>query len=116
MEFENVLAHLDVGDFDGALSWYEKFFGRKADRRPMDGTAEWQLSAGGGIQIYGDSGAAATVVLGVEDVDNTLVEINGRGISVAVDETLSGKFRLAFVKDPAGNTIVLSSQPPATKG
>ena len=65
MEFDNVLAHLDVGDFDGALSWYEKFFGRKADRRPMDGTAEWQLSAGGGIQIYRDAGAAATVVLGV---------------------------------------------------
>ena len=114
MKYENVLAHLDVNDFEGALSWYEKLFGRPADGQPMEGTAEWQLSAGGGIQIYRNAGSAATVVLGVADVDDAVDEIVGRGISATVDEKLSGKFRLAFVNDPAGNTIVLSSRPPAT--
>ena len=115
MKFENVLAHFDVDDFDEALSWYEQFFGRPADQRPMDGTAEWQLSSGGGIQIFRSAGSPATVVLGVADVDNIVSEIVGRGIEAAVDEKLSGKFRLAFVKDPADNTIVLSSRPPATR-
>jgi len=115
MKFENVLAHLDVDDFDGALSWYERFFGRPADERPMDGTAEWQLSPGGGIQIFRSVGSPTTVVLGVADVDTIVEEIFGRGIVAAIDEKLSGKFRLAFVKNPADNTIVLSSRPPATR-
>ena len=115
MKYENVLAHVDVNDFEGALSWYENLFGRPADRRPMDGTAEWQLSAGGGIQIYHTAGSPATVIVGVADVDDAIEEIAQRGIAATVDENLSGKFRLAVIKDPSGNTIVLSSAPSATE-
>jgi len=110
MKIENVLAHVDVSDFDRALSWYEKLFGRAADRNPMTGTAEWQLTENGGLQIYQQSGVPATVVLGVLEVDAAVEEITGRGIAASVDESLSGQFRIANLVDPDGNTIVLSSK------
>ena len=54
-------------------------------------------------------GAGATsVVLGVDDVDAVVADLASRGLSLEAATVPSGRFRLASVFDPAGNTIVLS--------
>jgi hypothetical protein len=36
-----VLAVIPVAKFESACGWFESFFGRPADQRPMDTLAEW---------------------------------------------------------------------------
>lgn len=112
MSIINVLSTLQVDDFDAALTWYESLFGRAPDRRPMDGLAEWQLTAGGGVQVYRNAAAAGatTVVIGVEDIDAHIADLAARGISAEASDVPSGRFRLATVQDPAGNAITFSQQ------
>ena len=109
MQVTNVLAVLMVDDFEVAALWYERFFGRGPDRRPMASCAEWQLAEGGGVQVFGagESPGGSTVVLGVDDVDARAGELGERGIHVDVFTTPDGQFRLAAVSDPAGNTVML---------
>ena len=107
MQFTNVLAVLMVDDFDSSAAWYERFFGRGPDRRPMDSCAEWQLADGGAVQVFGGPVAGgSTVVLGVDDVDARAAELAARGIDPEVSTTAGG-FRLATTTDPAGNTVML---------
>jgi glyoxylase I family protein len=110
MSIVNVLTTLQVDDFDSAVGWYEKLFGRAPDRRPMDGLAEWQLTACGGVQVYLNAAAAGatTVVIGVENLDAHVADLGGRGIGAEAFDVPSGKFRLATVQDPAGNTVTFS--------
>jgi predicted enzyme related to lactoylglutathione lyase len=110
MAFTDVLTVLMVADFGSAAPWYERLFGRPPDRRPMANCAEWQVTAGGSVQVYQDPGHAGgtTVVVGVDDVDAHVRECAERGLAFTVADTPSGQFRLATVEDPAGNTVMLS--------
>jgi catechol 2,3-dioxygenase-like lactoylglutathione lyase family enzyme len=42
-----VFAGLPVADFDAAIEFYERFFGRPADLVPKDGDSAWQLAEAG---------------------------------------------------------------------
>jgi predicted enzyme related to lactoylglutathione lyase len=110
MSYVNVLPSLQVSDLETTVEWYERLFGRAPDRRPMDGCVEWQLAATGGLQIFRnpDSAAAATVIIGLDDLDAEVVELRRRGITAEPYDVPSGRFRLAQLQDPSGNTIVLS--------
>ena len=109
MQFTNVLAVLMVDDFETAAAWYERFFDRGPDRRPMDSCAEWQLADGGAVQVFGKgpTSGGSTVVLGVDDVDARAAELAARAIDAEVSTTPGGAFRLATTTDPAGNTVML---------
>lgn len=110
MTIVNVLASLKVADFDAAVTWYETLFGRAPDRRPMDDLAEWQLAPSGGVQVFRNrAGAGATtVVIGVDEVDATVAELVERGLSLEASDVPSGRFRLATIQDPAGNTVTFA--------
>lgn len=116
MEFTAVLAVLMVDEFPAAAEWYERFFGRAPDRRPMDSCAEWQVTGGGAVQVLGTATATGrgTVVLGVEDVDAHAAELALRSIDTEVFTTPDGAFRLATTSDPAGNTVVLARPLPGS--
>ena len=47
MTINNALASVAVKDISTATQWWEKFFDRQADSRPMPGLAEWHCSADG---------------------------------------------------------------------
>jgi predicted enzyme related to lactoylglutathione lyase len=112
MSFVNVVPSLQVSAFETTVAWYERLFGRVPDRRPMDGCVEWQLTTNGGLQIFRnpDHAAAATCIIGLEDLDAFAAELDGRGISAEPFDVPSGQFRLAQLEDPSGNTIVLSQE------
>lgn len=115
MAITNVLAELAVADFDAALAWYGRFFGRPPDRRPMDGLAEWQPTESGAVQLFQDPTHAGhgLLTLAVDDLQRHLADLGGRGITageVARGDTSS----FASVTDPEGNTITLAEAAGAT--
>ncbi len=107
MTILNVMPELMVADFDAGVAWYQTFFGRAPDRRPMDGLVEWQLAGGGGVQVFhsADSAGTSNIAIAVDDVDAQVAGLVDRGITTEVFEAPSGQFRLATIQDPAGNTI-----------
>lgn len=109
MSITSVMANVTVADFDGGLNWYQRFFGRPADRRPMGGLAEWQLTETGVVQLVQDPdrGGSALLTLGVEDLDGDIAELAERGL--AVGEVTEGVIaRVAAISDPEGNTITFA--------
>ncbi len=109
MSSERVLAGMPVADHDGATAWYARFFDRPADLAPMPGLAEWHLSPAGGVQVFydADHAGAATMTLGVADIDGYLAALAERGISVG--EATNGVIsRFASITDPEGNTIMVA--------
>jgi glyoxylase I family protein len=112
MSYVNVTPSLQVAAFEPTVRWYERLFGRPPDRNPMDGCVEWQLAETGGLQIFRnpDGAAAATVIIGLDDLDADVAEIQRRGITAEPYDVPSGQFRLAQLQDPSGNTVVLSQE------
>jgi predicted enzyme related to lactoylglutathione lyase len=110
MSYVNVLASLQVAQFDATVAWYERLFGRSPDNRPMEGCVEWQLAESGGVQIYNnpDRAAPATIIIGLDDLQAEQERLRERGITINPYDVPSGEFRLAQLTDPSGNTVVLS--------
>lgn len=109
MSFSNVFAVVTVTDWEAALVWYERFFGRPADRTPMNGLAEWQLTADGGFQVVQDAerGGSALVTLTPDDLESCVADLAKRDIS-DVQVVRGDVAAFAQVSDPEGNTITLA--------
>jgi predicted enzyme related to lactoylglutathione lyase len=103
------MAVVTVANFGAGLEWYQRFFGRAADQRPMDGLAEWRITDTGVVQLVHDPDRAgrALLTLGVTDLDETTTRLAGLGI--ATGEVVEGVIaRIASITDPEGNTITLA--------
>jgi predicted enzyme related to lactoylglutathione lyase len=113
MPVNRVLAALAVVDVDSALGWYERFLGRAADARPMEGLAEWHFAESGVIQLVEDAERAgrSLLTLIVDDLNRELATLRERGLDPgAMDDTTSDKVLFATVTDPEGNAITLVEQ------
>lgn len=113
MSTTKVLAVVPVSDFDATVSWYERFFGRPADARPMPGLADWHVSDTAWVQVFRDPGRAGRTLLNfaVDDMATHIAELSGRGIGVGEVTTTSKNAKLAPVADPEGNSITLIENP-----
>jgi predicted enzyme related to lactoylglutathione lyase len=108
--FKAVLAVIPVHELEPAAQWYESFFGRPADQRPMDTLAEWHLSDLGVVQVFQDPDRAGrtTVNFTVDDLDTALSTLAGSGITATDPQFVSsGRQRLATTTDADGNTLGL---------
>ncbi|MGI5347960.1 VOC family protein [Streptomyces sp. CA-250714] len=116
MSFTHVLAVAPVTDIDAAVTWYERFFGRPADTRPMAGLADWHVTSCGWVQVFQSPEHAGSTLLNlaVEDLDRTLQDLAERGVTT-VGEIQPGaqQVRFAAVHDPDGNRITLIENPVA---
>ncbi len=111
MHVQNVLAHVDVGDYDDGVRWYTQLLGREPDRLMMEGCAEWQLTDSGALQLYARPDARPSiVVLAIDDIDATVEQVTGRGLSLDVMDEVGARFRLASLPDPWGNTITFAHE------
>ena len=101
---------LSVADHDLAVAWYSDLFGREPDRRPMEPSAEWQLTDSSAVMVYADAEAAggSTLILGVDDLDAHAAELYDREIVLEPYTVPSGQFRLAELTDPSGNTVTFA--------
>jgi predicted enzyme related to lactoylglutathione lyase len=104
-----VMAVVTARDFDDGIAWYERFFGRPPDARPMDGLAEWHHTESGAVQVVKDTerGGRALVTIGVDDLDALIAELAERDINVG--DVIKGVIaRITSVEDPEGNVITLA--------
>jgi predicted enzyme related to lactoylglutathione lyase len=100
-------------DLAAARAWWTRLLGREPDRVPMPSDVEWLFPAGGGLQLVDDleQAGAGSVTLGVDDIDGDLAEAAGRGVEVPQAQTVpSGQFRIAMLRDPDGNNVVLAQE------
>ncbi|WBQ06309.1 VOC family protein [Kribbella sp. CA-293567] len=110
MTFKAVLAVIPVQEIASASQWYESFFGRPADQRPMDGLVEWHLSELGVVQVFQDPDRAGrtSVNFTVDDLDAALATLSAAGINTTDAQVVfNGSQRLATTTDADGNTLGL---------
>jgi catechol 2,3-dioxygenase-like lactoylglutathione lyase family enzyme len=103
-------AGIAVADLVAALGWYERLLGRPADMFPNENEAVWQLTDTGLIYVVRDSARAggALLTLIVDDLDEQLADLAGRGLTEDAIEGLAGVGRKAVITDPEGNTIAFA--------
>jgi len=106
---------LYVKDIPKVAAFYERFFGMQ---RLPDSTAGWQemASPSGGCTIAlhqaaksQKSGAAVKIVFAVKDVEAFVQKCAGEGMRFGKLHRAEG-FEFANAKDPAGNSISVSSR------
>ncbi|WP_112249073.1 VOC family protein [Kribbella monticola] len=110
MEIKAVLAVLPVTEIGPATEWYESFFGRSADSRPMDSLAEWHLSDQATVQVFEDPANAGRTAVNffVDDLDTTRSTLSAAGITTTdPTEVAQGRQRLATTADPDNNQLGL---------
>ena len=108
MSIDHVLAVVPVTDFEAAHAWYERLFGRPADNLPMEGQlVEWRVTDSGWVQVTRDADHAGSAMLNfaVDDLDEHIADVSGRGLAPGAIETANKNVRLSAVTDPDGNMI-----------
>jgi predicted enzyme related to lactoylglutathione lyase len=109
MTINSVVAVVFVAGFDDSVAFYE-LLGQAPPARPMGGSAMWQLTGSGVLQLnqVPKRAGQAAVVLGVEDVDAFVVVARARGFELVAENEPTGHFRLAALDDPVGNKVTFS--------
>lgn len=102
---------INVADVDAALHFYVDLLGLTPRRdRPDFGFRGAWLDAGGQqvhlIEGAPPDGAGQHFAVLVEDLDDTIGELRGRGLDVT-DASPVGANRQAFLHDPSGNLVEL---------
>jgi predicted enzyme related to lactoylglutathione lyase len=108
MSIDHVLAVVPVADFDTAHAWYEHLFGRPGDNLPMAGRlVEWRVTDSGWVQVTRDADRAGSALLNfaVDDLDQHIADVAGRGLAPGAIETVNKNVRLSAITDPDGNRI-----------
>lgn len=107
MTITEVFAGIAVADRDAAVAWYERLVGRRPDLVPNENEAAWQLAGAGWIYVVGDPGRAGRALLTVlvDDLDDLVAELNGRGLHPGPIETIPGVVRTSVITDPDGNRL-----------
>jgi predicted enzyme related to lactoylglutathione lyase len=112
MGITTITTVLNVADHELGVAWYSDLFGREPERRPMDGSAEWQLTETSAVMVYADADRAGggTFIVGVADLDAQAAELYEREIVLEPHTVPSGQFRFAELTDPSGNTVTFAQQ------
>ena len=109
MTINQLFAGVAVADYESALAWYKRFFGRSPDVPVSENEAMWQVAETGWIYVVDDANHAgnALLTLHVDNLENHVAELRERGLETAAIETAPGLYRKAVITDPDGNMISL---------
>jgi catechol 2,3-dioxygenase-like lactoylglutathione lyase family enzyme len=106
-DVEVLFAAVSVADFDGAVDWYTRLFGRPPDIDVHDTEVMWRILDGAWLYVVLDRDRAgkSVVTLSVGDLDTTAARIAARGVRTASFEQVGDAGRKATFRDPDGNVI-----------
>jgi catechol 2,3-dioxygenase-like lactoylglutathione lyase family enzyme len=106
-EIEVLFAAVSVADFDGALDWYSRLFGRPPDITVHENEVMWRILEGAWLYVVLDRERAgkSVVTLSVGDLDTATARIAARGVRTDSFERVGDAGRKATFRDPDGNTI-----------
>lgn len=107
MSINHIFAGIAVADYESALVWYERFFGRPPDVIVTENESMWHVTDTGWIYLVGDANRAgkALLTLLVDDLEDRVAALGERGLAAGAIETMPGLYRKAVITDPDGNTI-----------
>ncbi len=107
LTINHVFAGIAVADYDSALVWYKRFFGRPPDVIVTENESMWHVADTGWIYVVGDTNRAgkALLTLLVDDLEDHVAELGERGLAPGAIDTVPGLYRKAVITDPDGNMI-----------
>lgn len=102
-----VMAGIPVRDLAASTRWYSNWIGRAPDATPRDDLAEWQLCAGGMIQLIADAERAgrSIVRIRVDDLDKQIAALREADVQQGELEVVADIVRVWHVLDPDGNYL-----------
>ncbi|MGX5654892.1 VOC family protein [Geodermatophilus nigrescens] len=110
-----LFAGVPVSDLPRALDWYGRLFGAEPSFLPNDVEAVWEVAEHRHVYVElkpGDAGHSM-VTLFVDDLDERVAAIAGRGLQPALRETYDNGVRKVTYRDPDGNEVGLGGEPVA---
>ena len=108
MKINFLFAGIPVADYESALVWYARFFGRAPDTIVAENEAMWQIANVGSIYLVGDAERAgrALLTLAVDELEELVAELLERDVVATIDAT-PGTPKKTVVTDPEGNQFTL---------
>jgi predicted enzyme related to lactoylglutathione lyase len=108
-----LFAGVPVADIESATTWYERLFGRPADVVANPNEVMWRCSDAAWLYIVVDPERAGhgLAALCVNDLQQTVDELECRGVTCGPISAVSDAERKAVALDPDGNTISLIAVP-----
>ena len=109
LSITHIFAGIAVADYEKALAWYKRFFGRPPDVIVTEHESMWQVAETGWIYVVGDPNRAGKCLLTlfVDDLEDHVAELGQRGLEPSAIDTVPGLYRKAVMTDPEGNMISL---------
>ncbi|MFI6265260.1 VOC family protein [Micromonospora sp. NPDC051006] len=109
----DLFAGIPVSDYPAALAWYERLLGSPPTFVPNDTEAVWEIAEHRSVYIehLPEHAGHAMHTLFIDDFDDRLAGIAGRGLEPAKRETYSNGVRKATFRDPDGNEIGFGGGP-----
>jgi catechol 2,3-dioxygenase-like lactoylglutathione lyase family enzyme len=108
-----LFAGIPVTDYARALAWYERLLGSPPSFFPNDTEAVWDVVEHGYlyVDVRPEQAGSTMHTLFVDDFDDRLAAIAGRGIEPVEQETYDNGVRKAIFRDPDGNEIGIGGPP-----
>jgi predicted enzyme related to lactoylglutathione lyase len=102
-----LFAGIAVADFEAALVWYERLWGRPPDIVPNDDEVMWRITEAGWMYVLADSerAGASFVSVAVSDLDYIVAQLADRGLATEPIEIVGDAGRKATAVDPEGNRV-----------
>ena len=109
LTINHVFAGIAVADYEKALAWYKRFFGRSPDVIVTENESMWRVTDTGWIYVVGDANRAGKdlLTLLVNDLEDHVASLGQRGLETSAIDTVPGLYRKAVITDPEGNMISL---------
>jgi predicted enzyme related to lactoylglutathione lyase len=111
-----LFAGIAVSDYKRALPWYEQLLGSPPSFLPHETEAVWQLAEHSYVYIEEqaeDAGHAQHTIF-VDDLDDVVDSIAGRGLQPTERETYGNGVRKVTYRDPDGSEIGFGGGPQVT--
>jgi SAM-dependent methyltransferase len=102
----HLFAGLRVRNFDAAMPWYEQLLGEPTFF-PHATEAVWTLAEDRSVYVveHADGAGQSVVTIFLDDLDDQVAAIAGRGLEPDEQETYSGGVRKVLYRDPDGNEV-----------
>jgi catechol 2,3-dioxygenase-like lactoylglutathione lyase family enzyme len=109
----DLFAGIPVRNYDGAVDWYERLLGSGPAFLPNDLEAVWEIGEHRYlfIEVRPEHAGHSMHTLFVDDLDERVDAISGRGIEPAERETYDNGVRKVTYRDPDGNEIGFGGAP-----
>lgn len=111
MNPETIFVTRYVASHDASLAWYERFFGRPADARPMPNCREWRLAADVFFQVIElpRRKGETSVAFSVPDLDAQADRLWDAGIALDAPSGVEGSTTMCCTRtcDPEGVALGL---------